>query len=262
MERHQRITIALGDEVSMLRRGAPLRNVEAVVLPELVDGGYRALASGRGTHQVGDEFWREMREASQRLATTIVAGSVRLASGRARPTNTSLVFARGRLLHRYDKIHLFRPTGDDRYFHPGRRLGSFRLAGRSGRTRRAAVVLCYDLRFPELIRALALKGTEILFVPARWPAARDLAWRTLLRARAIENQMFVVGCNAPDREGGRSYVYGPGGEELMGGTRVGTRGPVRVVLPMALLDRARRLHRALDEAVVLQATGFPRWLAP
>ena len=255
----QRLTLGLCAGERVLDRSAALLGLDAIVFPELLDGGYAALERGRGSHQEGDDFWQHMVDASRRLTTTIVAGSVRLIDGRGRATNTSLVFSRGRLRYRYDKIHLFGPTGDRRYFSRGHRAGVFTLARARGPRRRSAVILCYDLRFPELVRSLALAGTEILFVPARWPAVRDLAWRTLLCARAIENQLFVVGCNAPDEEGGRSYVFGPGGEELFGG-RVPRTRPVRIVLEFALRERARRLHRPLQEAVVLQETVFPRWV--
>jgi omega-amidase len=260
MEHRQQIRLALGAGWQLLEQQRRLRDVDAVVFPELLDGGYAALARGQGTHRAGDDFFGRIAGASERLATTIVAGSVRLEGASHSATNSSLVFSRGRRVHRYDKIHLFRPTGDVRYFSPGHRAGTFSLGARGSRRRRAAVILCYDLRFPELVRALALQGAEILFVPARWPAARDLAWRTLLRARAIENQLFVVGCNAPDREGGRSYVYGPGGEELLAGRRLPRSQVVRVSLEMELLDRARALHRTLREAVVLRETTLPRWV--
>jgi predicted amidohydrolase len=110
-------------------------------------------------------------------------------------TNTSIVFAHGRLIHRYDKIHLFHPTGDHRYFSTGSRVKTFRLGGGL----RAGIVICYDLRFPEITRALALQGMRLLLVPSRWPSIRDRAWKTLLRARAIENQIFVIGCNVGKR---------------------------------------------------------------
>ncbi|WP_324253969.1 nitrilase-related carbon-nitrogen hydrolase [Paenibacillus sp. 1001270B_150601_E10] len=56
-------------------------------------------------------------------------------------------------------------------------------------------IICYDLRFPELTRTLALSGAQVLFVPAQWPNPRLYHWKTLLAARAIENQMAVVACN-------------------------------------------------------------------
>jgi predicted amidohydrolase len=60
---------------------------------------------------------------------------------------------------------------------------------------RIGVFICYDLRFPELSRRLAVEGAEIIVVPGEWPKPREEHWRTLLRARAIENQLFVVAAN-------------------------------------------------------------------
>ena len=82
---------------------------------------------------------------------------------------------------------------------------------------KAGCVICYDIRFCEWIRTYALKGTEVLFVSAQWPSARADHWRTLLRARAIENQMYVVACNRcgvseETHFGGGSMILGPKGE--------------------------------------------------
>ncbi|HEY5973198.1 MAG TPA: nitrilase-related carbon-nitrogen hydrolase, partial [Geobacteraceae bacterium] len=79
--------------------------------------------------------------------------------------------------------------------------------------------ICYDLRFPELARRLAVEGAEILVVPAEWPKPREEHWRTLLRARAIENQLFVVAANCCGIQGkldffGMSLIVGPKGELL------------------------------------------------
>ncbi|GAB6281094.1 MAG: hypothetical protein STSR0007_12550 [Thermovirga sp.] len=83
----------------------------------------------------------------------------------------------------------------------------------------ASVSICFDIRFPEFIRSLALSGTDLLFVPAQWPLTRIDHWTTLIRARAIENQMFVVGCNrcgkgGKDLYGGHSIAVAPDGTVL------------------------------------------------
>jgi omega-amidase len=84
------------------------------------------------------------------------------------------------------------------------------------------VMICYDIRFPELARTLALDGAKILFVPAEWPHPRLHHWRTLLMARAIENQMFVVSCNRVGTSGsthffGHSLIIDPWGEIIAEG---------------------------------------------
>ena len=84
---------------------------------------------------------------------------------------------------------------------------------------RAAAAICYDLRFPELFRALALGGADLVLVPANWPVERMTAWTQLLVARAIENQCYVVGVNRVGRGGGQQYdgrsaIVDPLGEVL------------------------------------------------
>ena len=248
------LTISLGFDPGVLQqiRFFPaLRNTDVLVFPELVDGGYAALAQGAAPHHADDLYVRAFRVASRKFSLCCIAGSVHLRTPPSSLTNTSITFSRGRRIHRYDKIHLFGPSGDPGYFQRGKRIETFAI--RSGALLlRVGVVLCYDLRFPELVRALALQGMRLLVVPARWPRERDEAWRTLLRARAIENQIFVVGCNAVDSEGGFSYAFDPFGKPIFS-----NRGALCRLLqsfsisPMALA-RARQHHDNLAEAVLLK----------
>jgi predicted amidohydrolase len=105
---------------------------------------------------------------------------------------------------------------------------------------------------------MALLGMVILFVPARWPRKRDDAWRTLLKARAIENQIFVVGCNAVGEEGGNSYVFDPSGEELLSTTGDPEVPHHTVGIDLGRIAFARRLHRNLEEAVLLRRLAGKR----
>lgn len=115
--------------------------------------------------------------------------------------NTSYVIDElGTILGRYRKIHLFSLTGEDRYFLAGERACVFDTSiGRLG------VGICYDLRFPELARKLALDGADILCFSALWPVPRIQHWSLLLRSRAIENQLFVMGCNGSGSDGNTKY---------------------------------------------------------
>src|SRR5690606_41343263 len=113
----------------------------------------------------------------------------------------------------YDKGHLFAPMGEARHLSPGSRRVVAPLAGW-----RAGLSICFDLRFPEMYRADALDGAELFLVVSAWPAVRAEAQRVLARARAIENQAFVVLCNrvgtAADgtRFDGGSVVVAPDGK--------------------------------------------------
>ena len=119
--------------------------------------------------------------------------------------NTSYVFNRsGNLVTTYDKVHLFSPSGEAKDFTAGNKAVTFMLDGI-----KCGLAICYDLRFPEFIRKLALEEISVLFIPAAWPIERILHWDTLVRARAIENQMFV-----DFHLGGSSAIIDPWGEIL------------------------------------------------
>jgi predicted amidohydrolase len=139
--------------------------------------------------------------------------------------NTSFVLdSDGSIAGKYRKVHLFTLHGEDRHF--GRGDSTLVCSTKAGKL---GVMICYDLRFPELARRLALDGAEILCVSAQWPDSRVEHWSLLLRARAVENQLFVVGCNGCGKEGklqyaghsavisplGRVLAEGRGGEEVL-----------------------------------------------
>lgn len=131
--------------------------------------------------------------------------------GQTRFHNTLYVTGPAGVVGSYRKQHLFAPMGEDRYF----------TAGTSPRPMATPVgqlagLVCYDLRFPELARTQAVAGANLLLVAAQWPAPRIAHWRTLLVARAIENQLFVVGCNrcgttGDTTFGGHSMIVAPDG---------------------------------------------------
>lgn len=137
------------------------------------------------------------------------------------PRNVAVaVDAAGAVLARYAKLHPFTYADEHLHYRSGDDLPVFGLGGVQ-----AAMLICYDLRFPEAFREAALKGAEIFFVIANWPAQRVEQWRTLLRARAIENQAFVVGVNRLGTDPRESYVSsslvaGPQGEVLHEGPGV------------------------------------------
>ncbi len=110
------------------------------------------------------------------------------------------VDADGRIAGAYRKVHLFSLTGEQDHFAAGDRAVVCETAiGRIG------LVVCYDLRFPELCRALADGGAELMAVSAQWPYPRTRHWEVLLQARAIENQLFVVAANRVGTAGSLRY---------------------------------------------------------
>ncbi len=156
----------------------------------------------------------EMGALAKQHRVNIVAGSVpNLRSGKI--YNTACVFDRtGACVAEYDKTHLFTPSGEDDFFTPGDHLCRFTLDGVS-----CGLIICYDIRFPELTRSLTVPGLDMLFVVAQWPKIRTHHLRSLSIARAIENQMFLVCCNSCGTagatvHGGNSSIVDPWGETL------------------------------------------------
>jgi len=131
--------------------------------------------------------------------------------------NRMTVWRAGRELARYDKVHLFPPNGELEIWEPGDRYVAVDLDGM-----RVGLVNCNDLRFPEQARALRLQARcEALVVVGWWPWRRDHVWRTLLRARAMENACWVAGCSVMASEwpgehfaGAGCYVFDPHGEPV------------------------------------------------
>src|SRR3989339_1492469 len=106
----------------------------------------------------------------------------------------------GKLKGKYRKLHLFRPTGEHLYYTPGNEVVAVdSTLGRIG------LMTCYDLRFPEVARALFLKGVQLIVISAQWPEPRKEHWETLIKARAVENQLFMVCSNRTGTEAGLSF---------------------------------------------------------
>lgn len=184
------------------------------VLPEMWSTGfaYKELNElARRTPETVEEMGRLSREFD-----LVLVGSLPEPDG-DHVCNTAYVLDRGRLAGKYRKIHLFSLMNEDRAFTGGNQwLVVDTSVGRIG------VFICYDLRFPELARRLAVEGAEILVVPGEWPKPREEHWRALLKARAIENQLFVIASNCCGVVGkldffGSSLIIGPKGEFLAEG---------------------------------------------
>ena len=154
-----------------------------------------------------------LREFAVQHRVAIVGGSIPLkAADASKVTNTCLVFGPdGELVARYDKMHLFDVSVDEEhafqessYVEPGKRIVTASLLGRT-----VGLSICYDLRFPELYRAQALAGAEMLFVPSAFTVPTGkVHWETLLRARAIENQCYVVAPAQFGRHNARRASFG------------------------------------------------------
>lgn len=225
------IQLAYGDTESLAertRRVVSLVRAESssdlVVLPELWSAGgfsYREWPSR--SQDVQGDVVAALGCAARDAGVWLHGGSIaeHPASGETGPEgkslwNTSVLIAPdGSVAATYRKIHRFGfAGGEPKLMEAGADIVVTDIAGV-----RAGLSTCYDLRFPELYRAQVDRGASLFVIPAAWPEARVDAWSLLLRARAIEDQCFVIGCNtagthARTAMGGRSAVVAPTGEVL------------------------------------------------
>lgn len=188
------------------------RGAQLALLPEMWSTGF-AYKNLTELAQQTETVVAELQELSARHKLVII-GSQPEPAGDGRVFNTAHVIDNGRLITSYRKLHLFSLLGEDKAFKGG---DGWCLAETS--LGMIGVIICYDLRFPELSRRLALEGARLICVPAQWPKPRQEHWRTLLRARAIENQLYVVSANACGPIGkldffGMSMIIDPKGELL------------------------------------------------
>lgn len=190
-------------------------NTDVVVLPETWSTGYYPKNDLMSFCDIdGDIIKKTFSLVARNLNVNIVAGSV-LTSKNGKVFNTSYVFNRnGEVVGEYDKTHLFTPMDEHKFFEYGRKITTFNLDGH-----KCGIIICYDIRFPELVRSLALEGIEMLFVVSQWPDKRIAHLKILSAARAIENQMFVSLCNSCGKAddvvfGGNSRIIDPWGNVL------------------------------------------------
>jgi predicted amidohydrolase len=180
--------------------GAAAAGARLVVLTEMFATGF-SMNVAATAEPVGGPATSFLIEQAQRHDVWL-AGSVAERNEDAnRPFNTLVLAAPDGAVHRYRKIHPFTHAREHEHFAAGDRHVTVEVDGM-----RVTLFVCYDLRFADEFWATGA-ATDAYVVPANWPETRRVHWRTLLRARAIENQAYVVGVNRVG-SGGRLYYAG------------------------------------------------------
>lgn len=178
-------------------------NADVAILPELWSSGYYPVPPEKFADKNAEKTSEFISAAAKKFNLNIIAGSV-IAEDDGKIFNRCIVSNRtGKIISTYDKSHLFGFAGEEKVFSPGKKIVTTEIDGV-----KCGLAICYDLRFPEFIRRLALNGIEILFVPAAWSLRRLFPRQILTKARAIENQIFVVFANSS----GKSEIINPLGE--------------------------------------------------
>lgn len=192
--------------LSLVKRALQVR-ANLVVLPELSTTGFYE-NNLRAVKNLSEEI-ELLLKLSRERDIVIVAG---VAEKSDKLYNSAVIVYRGEIIGVYRKNLLFPLTKEREIFARGSGLEVFDTpVGKIG------ILICYEVRFPELARKLVKKGAEIIAIPAEFPKQRIEHWKTLLRARAIENQVFVAGVNCVEGDldyGGSSMLVDPEGRVL------------------------------------------------
>lgn len=187
---------------------------DVLVLPEMWTTNYTLPALKEIADRDGEPTTGFLQQLAKQHQVAIIGGSfANIKEGEV--YNSAVAINRvGEVLYRYDKVHLVPMLDEHLYLKAGTKNHVFELEGV-----KAGLIICYDLRFPELARQLAVDGAEIIFIVAEWPEVRKAHWKYLQIARAIENQVYIVSSNCVGRYNGVSYcgtsmIIDPLGEVL------------------------------------------------
>ncbi len=212
------LEIQFGDITKNVRRFQELLAAQQfpentlLVLPEVWASGFDYPNATRLAEQTPAILYLLQQEAAQR--NLWFAGSLLEPQKAGKPSNTLFLVGPKGVIGSYQKHHLFRFWQEEAYLQAGQEplpiVTPFGLLG---------ALVCYDLRFPEISRSHAFAGCRLIIISAQWPSARLAHWRLLVQARAVENQCFIVACNAcgPVGEGhlaGHSLIVDPSGAIL------------------------------------------------
>jgi omega-amidase len=214
-------------KVAGMVRRCGVRPGDLVVLPEMFDTGFSL-----NVERTADDTGRTLgflRELARDLRVYVQGGrTVRGAAGAKAQNRAPVVGPDGRVLCEYAKVHPFSFGREPEQFEGGREVLTYRWEGAGAAERGSdggvpglvvCPAVCYDLRFPELFRVGLLKGAEAYALGANWPESRIEHWRSLVLARAIENQAFVFAVNRTGTDpnlvyNGRTMGVGPRGDVL------------------------------------------------
>jgi omega-amidase len=219
---------------------------DLVVFPEMFNTGFSMDLAAVADEGIG-ETTSILSDIAKRNNINLIAGFPMKSQAEEKGRNIAVVYDRtGMLAATYTKMHPFALAGEDKYYLAGESVTTFDIDGMT-----SSVFICYDLRFPEVFRQIA-KKVKTIFVIANWPASREDHWETLLKARAIENQCFVIGVNRTGTDGngiiysGASRVVDPLGQVICQGN--GTDEYVVCEFDPSEVDKIRTAYPFLKDS--------------
>lgn len=211
------------DRVRRFMEEAVKQNVDLLIFPEMTLTGFTMNTDLAGEEMLFSPTLRFFKDCTKEYGIAAAFGYVE--DFGQEYYNKLMIVSGGRVIFDYDKIHPFSYSGEGEHYIGGHevKLVSFKDMVISG-------FVCYDLRFPEIFQAVSDKA-ELIIVIANWPKERISQWEVLLRARAIENQCYIIGVNRVGRGNGLEYTessmaFDPAGERL---TKAHSKAELQVV---------------------------------
>lgn len=183
-------------KVNILAERAKKMGADIIFFPEMSLTGFSM--NVQLTAEYDQETVSHIQEVAKKNNIAIGIGWTKGTDHKAE-NHYSIINYKGVVISDYVKIHPFSFAHEDEYFQSGDKLQLFSFGGFIWST-----FICFDLRFPEIFQ-LASEKADIIVVPANWPLKREDHWRTLLKARAIENQSYILGINCVGNIGGMRY---------------------------------------------------------
>ncbi|OYT34504.1 MAG: carbon-nitrogen hydrolase [Candidatus Aenigmarchaeota archaeon ex4484_52] len=178
-------------------------NSDVILFPEFFATGYLGKDSKKYAEKIGGKSSVFLKNIAKEKNANVIAGIIEKEKNKCKNKirNVALVYdKKARLKASYSKIHLFSLADEQKYFNAGNALSVFDINGI-----KCSVLICYDLRFPEIFRKLADKNVKLIFLMANWPDSREEHWLTLIKARAIENQIFIAAANMVGKIEDKNY---------------------------------------------------------
>lgn len=221
--------------------------VDLIILPELFSTGYTMNPDPLAEDSCGptSSFLSKLAKKHK----TNVLGSF-IEKTETKPKNSAILFdINGNLILHYSKIHQPTYCDENKHYTPGKDIRLIEL-----NSHKLAVTICYDLRFPELFRKAVQKGAECIIVIASWPEQRIEHWDILLRARAIENQLYIIGVNRVGKSTigncpGHSVVIDPLGK-VISSTEDNQEGIITAEIDFNKVKKTRHEFPALKDMVL------------
>ena len=236
---------------------AAKQDVELLVFPEMTFTGFTMNTALAGEEMLFSPTLRFFKENSRKYHMSMAFGFVE--DFGEEYYNKLMIVSEGRVLYDYDKIHPFNYGEEGRHYIGGHGVKTARL-----KDMEISGFVCYDLRFPEVFQAVSGQADMILVI-ANWPKDRILHWETLLRARAIENQCYIIGVNRTGKGNGLEYMessmaFDPMGERL---TKAHSKSELMVVEVDA--DKVRQIRKKFpfkkDRQMDLYETFYTKGMA-